>query len=347
MDTKALGRLTAVELRNVFTNEAGEFTPWLAQEENLALLSDSIGITLQLQAQEKDVGPFRADILCKDTATDQWVLVENQIERTDHTHLGQLLTYAAGLEAVTIVWIAQKFTDEHRAALDWLNEHTDEHINFFGLEMELWRIGDSPVAPKFNVVCQPNDWSRTVKTKAAQGWESSDLNKLQLRFWTAFREYMQANHSMVRCQKPAEQQWMNHAIGRSGYVLASIISTWNSATNSYSSPETRVEFAIMSDHPKEDFAALERKRQEIDRAIGAPVTWHNPSGKKNCKIYVRRDADFRNEALWPEQHQWLKDNLELFYKVFSPLVRSLDSEQPAQAVPKDAQAMGPASGSQN
>src|SRR5258708_3912238 len=145
MKSTSLGRLTKVDLREVFATEAGDFTPWLAREENLALLSESIGISLQCEAQEKEVGPFRADILCKDTMTDNWVLIENQIERTDHTHLGQLLTYAAGLQAVTIVWVAQRFTEEHRAALDWLNEHTDEQINFFGLEIELWKIGDSAV----------------------------------------------------------------------------------------------------------------------------------------------------------------------------------------------------------
>src|SRR5581483_10004185 len=114
---------------------------------------------------------------------------------------------------------AQQFTQEHRAAMDWLNKHTDDAINLFGLEIELWRIGESPVAPKFNIVCQPNDWSRTVRTAAAQSWQSSELNRVQLQFWTAFRDYMESNKSDVRCQKPAEQQWMNHAMGRSGFTL--------------------------------------------------------------------------------------------------------------------------------
>lgn len=102
---------------------------------------------MSLEGQEQNVGPFRADLLCKDASSDRWVLIENQIERTDHGHLGQLLTYAAGLQAVTIIWIAARFTDEHRSALDWLNEVTKEDISFFGLEIELWRIGDSPAAP--------------------------------------------------------------------------------------------------------------------------------------------------------------------------------------------------------
>src|SRR5882724_4545695 len=156
MTPKSLGRLQKIDLREAWLSEASDFTPWLAEPENLKLLGEAIGIELECEAQEKDVGPFRADILCKDTTTDSWVLIENQLERTDHCHLGQLLTYAAGLTTVTIVWLAQRFTEEHRAALDWLNERTDEKINFFGLEVELWKIGDSPIAPKFNVVCKPN-----------------------------------------------------------------------------------------------------------------------------------------------------------------------------------------------
>ncbi|MGE0205785.1 MAG: hypothetical protein AB7E70_03035 [Hyphomicrobiaceae bacterium] len=114
-----LGRLEAVDLRSVWSSEDQGFTPWLAGEANLRLLGETIGLELELEAEEKRVGPFRADILCKDTLDGSWVLIENQLERTDHTHLGQLMTYAAGLQTVTIVWVAAKFTEEHRAALDW------------------------------------------------------------------------------------------------------------------------------------------------------------------------------------------------------------------------------------
>jgi hypothetical protein len=115
---KPLGRMEKIlNLREAWESEAGDFTPWLAREENLALLGDTIGIDLELEAQEQNIGPFRADILCKNTETNNWVLIENQIEKTDHTHLGQILTYGAGLEATTIVWIAKSFTEEHRATL--------------------------------------------------------------------------------------------------------------------------------------------------------------------------------------------------------------------------------------
>ncbi|MDF1733853.1 MAG: hypothetical protein P1U37_01120, partial [Minwuia sp.] len=152
-----IGRLESVPLRNAWETEAMNFTPWLAQEDHLGILSDVLGLELELEAQEKAVGPFRADLLCKNVGSDEWVLIENQLERTDHTHLGQLLTYASGLEAVTIIWIAARFTEEHRSTLDWLNRITDESFRFFGIEIELWRIGNSPVAPKFNVVSKPNN----------------------------------------------------------------------------------------------------------------------------------------------------------------------------------------------
>jgi len=140
MSAGKLGQMERVDLREAWVSEAGSFTPWLAREENLTLLGEALRLRLECEAQEKNVGPFRADILCKDADTGQQVLIENQLECTDHSHLGQLLTYAAGLQAATIIWVAAKFIDEHRAALDWLNEITDDRFCFFGVEVELWRI---------------------------------------------------------------------------------------------------------------------------------------------------------------------------------------------------------------
>lgn len=313
MSTKPLGRLQKVELREAWQSESGDFTPWLAKEENLKLLAETIGIELELESQEKEVGPFRADILCKDTLTDNWVLIENQLERTDHTHLGQLLTYAAGLDAVTVVWIAERFTEEHRATLDWLNEHTDEKINLIGLEIELWRIGDSPIAPKFNIVSQPNDWSRTVQQAAAGGGEVSAHRQLQLRFWIAFKQYMEAQGSFIRCQKPLPQNWTDHAIGRSGMHLGSIVSLWNSETG-LKGPEIRAELYMDGPNAKQEFAALEKQKEEIEKALGFGLTWHNPENKAACRLYTREDSDFLNESLWPQQFGWLKQRLEIMHQ---------------------------------
>jgi Domain of unknown function (DUF4268) len=239
-----------------------------------------------------------------------------------------LLTYAAGLQAVTIVWVAERFTEEHRATLDWLNERTDEQINFFGLEIELWRIGDSPVAPKFNIVSQPNDWTRSVQAAAKGTAEISEHKQTQLRFWIAFKEFMERN-SRIRCQKPSPQHWMYHSIGTSDFRLVSIISYWNSATNK-KGPEMRVELEMHGDRAKQHFAALEKARPEIEHACGVPLTWHNREQKNSCKIYTRQNADFLTEELWTEQQKWLKEKLELFHKVFAPIVENLDSDEEMQ-----------------
>ncbi len=145
-------RLEKLDLRSFWKKEDTDFTPWLAREENIQLLSETIGLELEVKGQEENVGPFRADILCIDTTDNHFVLIENQLERTDHCHLGQLMTYAAGLDVVTVIWIAQRFTEEHRATLDWLNRITDNSINFFGIEIELYRINESVPAPMFNIV---------------------------------------------------------------------------------------------------------------------------------------------------------------------------------------------------
>jgi len=320
MSNKPLGRLVRVDLRDAWTSESADFTPWLAQEDNLKLLGETVGIDLEFEAKEKEVGPFRADILCKDTTTDKWVLIENQLEKTDHSHLGQLLTYASGLEAVTIIWIAEHFTEEHRATLDWLNEHTDEEINFIGLEVELWRIGDSPIAPKFNIISKPNDWARSIKKGATD--EVSPHRQVQLKYWTAFKDYM-AEHSKVTCQKPWPQHWMNHSIGRSGFHLASCITLWSAGTKE---PEIRVELVLDDKNAKAYFNALEKRRGEIEKAIVVPMTWHNPPDKTMCRIYTRTSGDFNVEADWPKQHEWLREKLELFSKVFGPIVKTVDQE---------------------
>ena len=216
------------DLRKVWDKEDRDFTPWLA-EHGLELLGDTIGIDLELNSQEQSVGPFKADILCKDTVTDKWVLIENQIERTDHTHLGQILTYGAGLEATTIVWIAKQFSEEHRAALDWLNEITDERFNFVGLEIELWQIDNSPIAPKFNIVCKPNDWIVGRSGTTTGGTGTTPDQQLKFDYWTAFVEYLSQQDSTLKVGKPAPWSFCQISIGRSGSSLLAYLNLKDNA----------------------------------------------------------------------------------------------------------------------
>lgn len=219
MSEKPVGRLQRVALRELWKSESADFTPWLGQEENIALLSEALGMELTVEGVEEAVGSFSADIVCSNTADHSKVLIENQLERTDHTHLGQILTYAAGLDAVTIVWIARNFTDEHRAALDWLNRVTEEGFNFFGLEVELWRIGDSPVAPKFNVVARPNEWTRTVRELGEKG--AAQRNWVE--YWTSFAEFVARKGGPIKPPRPSPSYWVGWGLGRTGFSLVALV----------------------------------------------------------------------------------------------------------------------------
>lgn len=315
---KRLGRIEQVDLRSVWTSESRDFTPWLAQEDNLAELGMALGMELELEAQEKDVGPFSADILCKNTADESWVVIENQIEKTDHKHLGQLLTYAAGLKAVTIVWIASEFNEEHRAALDWLNQMTVDSVRFFGLEIELWKIGDSLIAPRFNIISQPNDWENNVRDAAIASERTSPSEILRLKYWTAFRDFLQDNKSKLRPQKPRTDHWYSFGIGTSLAHMNAYMSTRKD--------QISVDLYINANNAKSIYAELLKQKDEIEHKIMTELEWHELPDKKASGISLRKSVDTKNEETWPEQFVWLQDTLEKFDQVFRPIFANRGSE---------------------
>jgi Domain of unknown function (DUF4268) len=331
--TTLLGRLEKVELREVWGSEASHFTPWLATAENLAILGDTVDYDLEVEAQEKEVGPFRADVLCKDLRSGNWVLIENQLERTDHVHLGQLLVYASGLKAVTIVWVARTFTEEHRATLDWLNAITDDEFRFFGLEVELWRIANSPPAPKFNIVCKPNNWSRSV-TNAAQRIESEELSetkRTQLEFWTGFRQFLSDQKSTLRSPEPRPQHWANFSAGRSGFRFDAYALVRDSGIG--------VNLVIYSDQAKPFFKLLLTEKEKIEAELGRPLQWRELPGNKESQIYTGpQPADFSQRSKWPEYYAWLKDTLERFAAVFGPRIKNLRADDWIDDIGGDTQA---------
>ena len=311
-----LGKMQRVAVREAWPNEASSFTPWLASAEGLELLQEALDMDLEVEATEQSVGPFKADILAKrtDTTDDHWVLIENQLEKTDHRHLGQLLTYAAGLDAATIVWVAERFEEEHRAALDWLNEITGDRFEFFGLEIELWQIAGSPPAPMFNIVAQPNDWSRGVKLAAETA--VSDLKEQQHRYWQQVRAILLERSSPVRPRKARPRHFANYAVGRSG--------TWISGCLNTNRKKVWVEFAFRGPPGKVWFDDLAARKDEIEASVGCPLDWQRLDGRKMCRIVLSLDgADPTSEADWPRQHAWLIEKLELFYRVFRPLALRL------------------------
>ena len=313
-----LGKLEKVNLKTIWENEAQKFTPWLAKKENLQMLGEAIGIELELEACEKDVGSFRADILCKNTADDSLVLIENQIERTDHKHLGQLLTYGAGLQSVVIVWVAAKFADEHRKALDWLNEITDEKFRFFGLEVELLKIGNSCPAPKFNIISQPNNWSKNVAqaVKNIDNQEMSETRDLQYRYWQNLVSYLENNSSKLRPQNPQRKyNWLNFSIGRSGFRIVAVINSFNKIIF--------VQLLIENKNAKNHFTILLQDKDLIEKEMGCNLEWKENSENMRSNIILSKNAIIENEENWQSYHQWFSETIEKFDAVFRNRVKNL------------------------
>jgi hypothetical protein len=248
------------------------------------------------------------------------VLIENQLERTDHTHLGQLLTYASGLEAVTIVWLAGYFTEEHRSTLDWLNRITDESFRFFGLEVELWRIGDSPAAPKFNIVSKPNDWSQSI-AQAARAIDDSELSEtktMQRAYWEAFHAVLKRVGGTVSGNnRPQPQSWMAYPIGRSHFNLGAVMIR--------PQKQVRAELYIRGIRAKALFKLLERQKDLVERELGYSLQWEELPARQDSRVAIYlNDADPENQTDWPRQHEWLARRLNDLKRVFNNRVANLD-----------------------
>lgn len=300
-----LGKMTRItDLRSVWPHEANDFTKWLAQEENLALLSDAIDIDLELEERESSVGSFNVDIYAKEVGTNRRVIIENQLEDTNHDHLGKLITYASGKGAEVIVWIVKRARDEHRQAIEWLNQHTDSNIGFFLLEIELWQIGDSMKAPRFNIVEKPNDWSKTMKT--IDGLSNTDL--LKLEFWNGFNDAMSNNDEFkhhFRARKASPQHWYDLSIGSSAYHICLTINTQKQCIGA----------DIYIDDDKELFAQFKIHKDEIANMLNSEVDWRE--AKKACRICISKDINPKKRENWQKAYSWFLEKAIIYKEIAS------------------------------
>lgn len=314
-----LGRLERVELRDVWRYEDADFTPWLAETANLEILSETLGINLELEAQERNVGSFRADILCRDRDDDTWVLIENQLEPTDHKHLGQLMTYASGLQAVSIIWIAERFTDEHRSALDWLNEITDISFRFFGLEVELWKIGESLAAPKFNIVSKPNDWSKEVAA-AKRGQETSSDSDYR-EFWEAL--LATARDRNLSLPLPARSRGRHDIVvrfpGKDKFAALRL---------GVSKRDKSIGCWVVLRKPHADmlFDHLSIQRKEIEEQLSDDPDWiREYGGLGTAQIAYRlQNQDITDSGCRSTQHDWLLTRADALYRALEPRIAAVD-----------------------
>lgn len=305
-----LGDLKNVSLRKIWTNEAYDFTPWLA--ENLDKIGEAVGLELEFEAKEVSVGPYSADILAKDTGTDKFVVIENQLEKTDHDHLGKCITYGSVLDASAVIWIASKFTEEHKKALDWLNDHTSDELGFYGIKIELWQIDNSQPAVRFNVVSSPNSMVKQATQRKEQG-ELSDSRKRQLEFWTSFREELEKTGKIRSLQTARPQYWFDVALGKSGVHLSN---TFNTDRN-----EISARVYIQNQQVDEWLPFFEQNKSIIETEIGHELIWNPNPDNRDKVIVLPRHFDLDNEIDWNTALEWLVEKTLKFKKVFSGLIK--------------------------
>lgn len=310
--TKKLGILKQGNLREIWNHEAIDFTNWLAEEANLALLSDEIGIDIVLIQTEACIGKFNVDILAEEESTGRKIIIENQLESTDHDHLGKIITYASGYDAEFIIWVVKDIRDEHKKAIDWLNEHSDENINFFAIRMEVWQIDESPFAPKFHIVSQPNDWAKALKTSAMKS-NLTEIKSLQLDFWNKFREYVNSSNYSFKLRKARPRQWYNISIGVSN---AHVVLTMNSQQDLFTCE-------IYVPDSKNLFYSLEKIKDKIENEIGAALDWLELEDKKANRIKLYKTGSLRDIENWNTYFKWLADNAQTMHDVFPKYIREL------------------------
>ncbi len=312
-----LGSIENVSPRDVWPNEASDFTPWLA--EHIDSLGEALGLDIEVTQTEAAVGAYSLDILGKVSGSDRVVIVENQLDRTDHGHLGQLLAYAAGLDAKIVVWLSPEVRDEHREAVHWLNELSDA-VAFFAVELEVWRIGNSLPAPRFNVVAQPSEFQRklvketqTERTAKQIAYHEFYADLLQ-RLLTASPYFTKSDPANVR-----HDNWMDFSAGRSGFLVE-----WSFT----GSGQFRVALSIdTGDRAKNKsaFDQLQNQSAAIEAAIGDQLTWERLDNRQASRVFAHRDGSVESSEPVLEQHKrWAVDLTPRFREVFAPRIVALD-----------------------
>jgi len=295
-----IGRLKKLKPREAWRHEALDFTPWLL--ENAHVLGEALGMELELFEAEHSVGGFSLDLIGEDLNSKEIVIIENQLAPSDHSHLGQILTYAGGTNAVNVVWIAERFRLEHRAALDWLNERTDEGTRFFAVELSAVQIGDSLLAPLFSVVVEPNDWQKTVR-RSTQVPTLSPNRELKQEFWQLFLDQLHLRFpNWTNTRKSLPQNWMNLPAGVSAANYAVVIT----------GSSVRVEIYFTSRDATINLANFEKvfaQRAAIERVFGEPMDWDELPGRKACRISSSVPASINNRDDWGTHLNWLLVNI--------------------------------------
>lgn len=297
------------DLRTVWPHEALDFTPWLSQDDNITLLADSIGIDTTDDETESSVGDFNVDIFASETGTDRKIIIENQLEDTNHDHLGKLITYASGKSADIVIWVVKHAREEHKAAIEWLNNHTDDSVGFFLCEIKLYRIGNSEPAVKFEVIEKPNDWTKEIKKSES----INETQQLRYDYWVAFEDYAFKNPTFAKNfkkRKPSKNHWLNFSIGSSAcHIAVSQIKQRN---------ELDVELYISDD--TELYNSLYENKTDIELTSGLSFDWRELPDRKASRIVLEKSVQLENKNAWGAQFEWLIDVMIKMKTTFSKYI---------------------------
>jgi hypothetical protein len=320
-DIPSLGRLTSVDLRQVWPSEPYSFTPWLALPENLQLLAESVGLPgLELVATEQQVDIFSADIVAKAADSGETVLIENQIERSDHTHLGQILTYAAGLDAAIVIWVARQFTEGHRAAMDWLNRVTAKEFAFFAIQVEAFRIAESPAAPRFTIISRPNEWQRALREVSQRPDSTNEVQaNVSQAYWNGYEVVARSIEAPVRISA-RQVRSTNY------YVPSTEASCYYSIWRSSSEQSVGVYFSMFGDKSQHVYEYLTHRRTDIEERFGGNLEWSVRKPGSTYWIIAGSERVSLNEEDWPRQHAWLAQMMKRLKDAIAPTLSGLALE---------------------
>ena len=308
------GELKKVPLRDIWSHEATDFTPWLAS--NIEALGDALGLELELTEREASVGDFSLDLLAKDLGTSRTVIIENQLTQTDHDHLGKLLTYAAGFNASTVIWVSDVVRDEHRQALEWLNQRTDTETQFFAVVVEVLKIDDSKPAFNFKPVVFPNEWQKSKKQKASAN--TSSRGEKYRSYYQALIDELREKHKFTGARVGQPQNWYSFSSGIQGILYSAVFAQ---------SGKARAEIYIdQGDQEKNKtlFDALKAREQEIAANYGSPLEWERLDDKRASRIAIYRDGMIDSpDSELEEIRKWHIENLLKIKQVFTPEIQQV------------------------
>ena len=280
-----LGKLEEIDIRKVWAHEQYDFSKWLSSEDTIQELGDTLNLSLTDVETEKFVGNYRCDIICKDEITGKNVLIENQLEPTNHDHLGKIITYASGLDATVVVWIVASARPEHASAIEWLNKHTDEEVSFFLIEVHAYKIGDSEPAPLFKIIEQPNDFVKTVREYSHKEGMNESQNK-RLEFWNKFNEVLEERGKPFNKRKANTDHWYSVAVGSSiCHISIDLVNR-----------EHRIRVGLWIPDSKELFDRLYCEQEKIESEISFSLIWDRLDDKKASIVCTYIDGlDFNKQ----------------------------------------------------